>query len=408
MLADKAGILGHKRTATTNRVEQVIISKGRRPVIKAIFALIIAALISACNQTAQVRPTLPATVEPQPLRGVLQRYDDRLWFQPCYERLWWPVLDYTAAAEVSPLHQRLAGGHDLYVEVDGAVDEQQQNQLLISQVNVAGGTAETCAYRIRDLSFRAANSSPYWVADIKQDSVTVKTANPLGRFSFLVDHQEDEQGLLYRQTRAVDDPFSIRLTRQRCDDRSTGTILAYRAEMILFGHTYPGCARRGHPLEEQLQGYYWYADRQGDQVVLNVSADQRVQLVRKDRAGRVISERGQWQLSRSGKLILSMKHSNGKEFVLLFRRQENGTLSLQSEQLGWAPARAAFLQWRPSGLSGGRRLPVAGEDLPEPLSDDNEIITVPGFEPVPAVPDGEQLKPITVTECHAEGDDPAC
>lgn len=366
--------------------------------------LVLAGLLTACNGSARVKPVMPSELESQPLAGVLQRYDDVLWFRPCYERLWWPVQDYTDQTELHSLYQRLdaTGQGELYVEVNGAVDPEQNNQLLLDKVRVAGGTRDTCAYRINNLQFRAASSSPYWVADINDAAVVVKTANPLGRYSFLVDSETDETGTVYRETTNVKQPFFIRIAEQRCEDGSNGTLLAYQADMQLFGHTYSGCARRGHQTEDQLEGYYWYAAAQVDQVVMNIQPDRKVQLVRKDRQGRVVSERGSWQFLQSGKLILSMKRKNGKEFVLLFRRQDNGELLLQSDDLAWAPVQAAFLQWRPSGLPGGRQRPVSGEQLAEPLPEDSEVISVPDFTPVQALPDGDQLIPITVTECLPE------
>ena len=370
----------------------------------------LAGLLAACGGASRTILPLPEGLETQPLAGVLQRYDDTLWFRPCYERLWWPVEDYTGQTELLPQYERLSitGQGELYVEVKGAVDPQQNNRLLIDSLRVAGGNADTCAYRINNLQFRAASSSPNWVADLSEESAVVKTANPLGRYSFLVTRQQDELGTLYQETTQTERPFLIRITEQRCEDSNSGTLLAYHAQMHLFGHSYGGCARRGHQAEEQLEGYYWYADAEADQVVLNILPDRRAQLVRKNRQGRAVSERGSWQLLQSGKLILSMKRQDGKEFVLLLRQQENGELRLQNKDLSWASEQAAFVQWRPSGLPGGRLLPREGDQQNDAPTQSGDVISVPEFNPVPASPNGEQLIPITVTECAPETVDQSC
>lgn len=376
-------------------------------VYRAVFiAAVISVLLSGCNT---LRPVLPDALSVKPVSGVLQRVEEQLWFQPCFERLWWPVNDYTQTAELQRLYERFAGPGTLpvYIEADAVVDPAQGHRMLISRIKVAGGTASTCSYRIDGVAFRAASESPYWIADIAEDSVVVKSTNPLGRYSFLVTATEDEAGVIYRETTAVAQPFSIRLTEQRCEESSNGTVLNYAARMVLFGHPYQGCARRGHSGETQLHGYYWYSPGGTDQVVMNLGDDQRVQLVYKTPGGRVTTVRGHWQFLESGKLILSMKHRNGKEFLALFRRQDSGAFTLQGNAFEWAPAQADFQHWQPSGLPGGRALP--GQDTEQvPDNDGVQVITLPSFAAPTAQADGEQLTPIRVTECEPQAPSDAC
>ncbi|WP_299195649.1 hypothetical protein [uncultured Amphritea sp.] len=353
---------------------------------------------------------LPAKV--QSLSGVLLEGEGGLWFQPCYERLWWPVQDLTEQQELTEIYQKFTAlsREVLYVELQGAVDASQSNRLLVKTVDTVGGTAQTCHFSLEGLEFRAASSKPVWVADIRTSQVLVKSVNPPGSYSFYTVNEtafaNDPQGkqdsdaggnsqpetvaqggsvtdaaditndlkvvAFYREKTPSKTPLQIKIIQKRCIDSVTGTLLPFTAEMRFYGQLYPGCARKGQPLNSEINGFYWYQPEGKPQVMFKLSADQRVQLVTRDSQGKTVTERGRWQQLQSGKLIFSMRDVVQREYLMLFFREPDGRLILQTGSEHLVSLGAAFKLWRPSGLEGGQVLAIA-----KPANEPTEQLPLP-------------------------------
>ncbi|RTE66388.1 hypothetical protein EH243_07270 [Amphritea opalescens] len=341
----------------------------------------------------------PSQAPIQALSGVIVERQEQLWFQPCHEKLWWPLQDFTPQQELTGYYQRFTqfSHKDLYVELQGAVDSALDNALLVKRVDTVGGTAATCHFRLDDILFRAASSEPHWVADIFADHVLVKSINPLGRFNFKVTdtpadtdsvdimfadkaeaNSTDTVVAHYRERREGDRqhfqsssrkaPFDITIIEKRCIDTESGTLLPLTAQMTFFGKSYEGCARQGRPAITELAGFYWYQPANGHQVMFKLSKDHRVQLVSRDSSGKAVTEHGQWQYLQSGKLIFSMRDAQQQEYLMLFRRASSGQLVLQTGSDRLAALGATFQLWQPSGLSGGQPLPGSVKPAPQPRS----------------------------------------
>lgn len=371
---------------------------------------------------------LPAKV--QSVSGVLLERDNALWFQPCYERLWWPVQDLTEQKELTDIYRgfNALSGEPLYVELQGAVDASQENRLLVKTVDTVGGTAQTCHFSLEGLEYRVASSEPVWVADIRANQTLVKSVNPPGSYSFYTVNEmegrpakqdsvtdnsadidtggdastgseknkisdSDENDLsgkevqlgsvsdavetrndlqvvaLYRETKPSKTPLQIKIIQKRCVDSATGTLLPLTAEMRFYGHLYQGCARKGRSLNNEINGFYWYQPEGKPQVVFKLSANQRVQLVTRNSQGKTVTDRGRWQHLQSGKLIFSMRDAEQQEYLMLFIREPDGRLILQTGSEHLVSLGATFRLWRPSGLEGGQVLAIAkpANESAEPL-----------------------------------------
>lgn len=338
---------------------------------------------------------LSAPVSLQSLAGVIVERAGDLWFQPCYERLWWQVEDNTQQQELTGYYRQFSmlSNEELYVQLQGGINPQQSNKLRVHAVDTVGGTAQTCNFRLEGLQYRAASSDPIWVADIMADQVIVKSVNPPGSYRFhTVNESEkandpssqlatatngdaedtDRSGggsdsavvALYRETASAKSPLQIKIIQTRCVDSKTGTLLPFTAEMSLFGRLYQGCARKGHPVSSEINGFYWYQPDGGSQVMFKLSSGQRVQMVTRDARGKTVAERGRWQYLQSGKLIFSMRDAEQQEYLMLFTRESDGRLVLQTGSEHLVSYGAAFKLWRPSGLSGGQlltNLPTGGK-----------------------------------------------
>lgn len=360
------------------------------------------ALLTLAGCAAKKSQPLATPVSLQTLAGVIVERAGVLWFQPCYERLWWQIQDNTEQQELTGYYRQFSmlSNEELYVQLQGGVDPQQDNKLWVNSIDTVGGTAQTCNFRLEGLQFRAASSDPVWVADIMAGQVTVKSVNPLGSYSFQTVNESEkadnasinktteadvtetdateakateENGTaeaaersgggsgsdviaLYRETVPAKKSLQIKIIQKRCVDSETGTLLPFTAEMSLFGRLYQGCARKGHPVNSEINGFYWYQPEGGSQVMFKLSSDQRVQLVTRDSRGKAVAERGRWQYLQSGKLIFSMRDAGQQEYLMLFTRESDGRLVLQTGSEHLVSYGAAFKLWRPSGLSGGQLL----------------------------------------------------
>ncbi|WP_156815107.1 hypothetical protein [Amphritea japonica] len=322
-------------------------------------ALLVLLILGGCA-TGNMR-SFPTAIPVKSLSGVIAEKDGTLWFRPCNDRLWWPVQDYTEEQELAGYYRQfiLDSKAELYFELQGAVDPEQENSLLVKQLDTIGGTAATCNFQLRDVEFRAASSSPYWVADIGTKMTAVKSVNPAGSYHFFTLEESTDDPLVahvYREKTKVAQPLQIKILSERCVDPENGTVLPFSAEMKFFGNIYKGCARKGHPSSEFLSGFYWHQPQDKPQILFKLSPNKRVQLVTRDSAGHAVTERGTWQSLESGKLIFSMLDSNEKEYLMLFRWEGAGRLILQAGSEHYTSAGAAFRLWRPSGLSGGTLL----------------------------------------------------
>ena len=321
-----------------------------------LLSLFISGLI-ACTPGNNRGQELSAAV---PLSGVIVNKDGQLWFQPCQERLWWPLTDETQLQELASLYQRFTDAHnvELYTELKAAINAESDNALQVYQIDLVGGGRDTCYYRLNGLQYRAASSAPYWVADIRSDRVAVKSVKPLGSYNFFAEKADPEEGdnrEIFRETTPVRQPMSVVIIPGRCTDQTNGTILPFRAELNLFGQLYRGCARQGHTKEQVLTGLYW-TEWSGRQAMFRLLPDSRIQLARQDVSGNSVTEKGHWQYLESGKLILSMRDSQQKEFIVLLRRQPDGSFKLQTPAQKLAPNGTRFIRWQPSGLAGGQLL----------------------------------------------------
>ena len=328
-----------------------------RPLSLAVLSLLL--MLGGCA-TGDMR-SFPALLPVKSLSGVIAEKEGTLWFRPCNDRLWWPVKDYTVQQELAGFYRKfvLDSKVELYLELQGAVDPQQGNSLLVKQLDTVGGTAATCNFQLRDVEFRAASSSPYWVADIGTKMTAVKSVKPAGSYHFFTLEESTDDPLVahfYRERTKVAQPLQIKILSKRCVDPENGTVLPFSAEMRFFGNIYKGCARKGHPSSEFLSGFYWYQPQDKPQIMFKLSPNKRVQLVTRNSRGNAVTERGTWQYLESGKLIFSMLDSNEKEYLMLFRWEGAGRLILQAGSEYYASAGAMFRLWRPSGLSGGTLL----------------------------------------------------
>ncbi|WP_417222076.1 hypothetical protein [Amphritea sp.] len=330
----------------------------------------------------------PSQAPLQSLSGVVVESQDQLWFQPCHEKRWWPLQDFTEQQALTEYYQRFTefSKKELYMELQGAVEPALDNRLLVKQIDTVGGTAATCNFRLDGIVYRAASSDPYWVADIRTDHVVVKSIKPLGRYRFKTlgeseakDSKDDDTEVetpfpviaRYQEVKPSKKPFQITIMQQRCIDSASGTLLPLTAQMTFFGQQYSGCARQGHTAIEAVTGLYWYQPPEGHQVMFKLSDDNQVQLVSRDAAGKVVTEKGRWQYLQSGKLIFSMLDANQHEYLMLFRRTTAGPLVLQTGSERLAALGATFQLWQPSGLEGGQLLP---SDQERQISDDHDTI----------------------------------
>lgn len=373
----------------------------------AVFITAFVALLTLAGCAAKKSQPLTTPVSLQTLAGVIVERAGVLWFQPCYERLWWQIQDNTEQQELTGYYRQFSmlSNEELYVQLQGGVDPQQDNKLWVNSIDTVGGTAQTCNFRLEGLQFRAASSDPLWVADIMAGQVTVKSVNPPGSYSFQTVNESEQADnasinktaeaddtetdateadsteekitetngtaeasersgggtgsdviALYRETVPAKKPLQIKIIQKRCVDSETGTLLPFTAEMSLFGRLYQGCARKGHPVNSEINGFYWYQPEGKSQVMFKLSSDQRVQLVTRDSRGKALAERGRWQYLQSGKLIFSMRDAGQQEYLMLFTRESDGRLVLQTGSEHLVSYGAAFKLWRPSGLSGGQLL----------------------------------------------------
>ncbi|MBN3561786.1 hypothetical protein [Aliamphritea spongicola] len=302
------------------------------------------------------------------LRGVVQLKDDQLRFQPCFDTGWWPLIDDTADGSVQRFYRQLgAGGLPVYMEFIAAQAD-AQNRVRVSELQVAGGTESTCFFDLSNVSFRAASTSPYWVADIQENGVRVQSVEPLGSYSFPVSRQAPEgtstegvsaggrsNGALSREQTFASvvsakgiPEFKIALKPGRCIDPENGTLLNFRASMLLYGNEYIGCARQGEATEDMVSGFYKF--RTGNtEALLKLHKDGRVSLVRRQQ-NHAVTERGTWQLLESQKLVLTMSDVSGKAFLLIFKRLNRAMYQLQGGRLGELPEGARFQRWMQSPL----------------------------------------------------------
>lgn len=369
-------------------------------------AFIVLLILGGC--AAEELRTLPGSVSIKSLSGVMAEKQGKLWFRPCNERLWWLLKDYTEQQEIAGFYRQFTQDSkaELYIELQGAVDPEQENSLLVSQLDTVGGTASTCNFQLRDIEFRAASSSPYWVADVGTKMTSVKSFKPAGSYHFFTQEGSSDDPLvanIYREKTSVEQPLQIKILSRRCIDPENGTVLPFSAEMTFFGNIYKGCARKGHPSTEFLSGFYWYQPPGKYQVMFKISSDKRVQLVTRDARGSAVTERGVWQYLESGKLIFSMIDAKEDEYLLLFRLGAEGRLILQTGSERYASAGTAFQLWRPSGLSGGQLLEAQSrvhQDSTSSVMKSSELISseLINSSVLPANIDDELLNEIIITE----------
>ncbi|MDO6562200.1 hypothetical protein Q4488_02285 [Amphritea sp. 1_MG-2023] len=352
-----------------------------------LISVLLTLMVTGCVVKQPQQQLFPSQLPLQSLAGVVIQRQQQLWFQPCYEKRWWPIEDFTPQQELSEHYQRFTGfsKSDLYVELQAVVDPAFDKRLLVKQLDTVGGTAATCHFRLAGVLFRAASSDPHWVADILTDRVIVKSVKPLASFQFQTRAQtltvdetvsSDELGaaasqgkdfaVIARYTEKIvkqgKQPFEITLIKQRCVDSESGALLPLTAQMMFYDRAYHGCARRGHTQTDEIAGFYWYQPEDGHQVMFKLSTDYQVQLVSRDASGKAMTEHGHWQYLKSGKLIFSMQDAEQHEYLMLFRRGTGGQLVLQTGADHWVEYGATFKLWRPSGLQGGVLLP---RDKPE-------------------------------------------
>lgn len=363
--------------------------------------LFTALFITACNQVK------PAPDSLRTVAGVIIKEDGQYWFQPCFERNWWRMQDKTTAQDLTQYYSRFSGAANqpVYMELDllpGAVSDPV---LRAYHLRVAGGTAATCSFRLAGLEYRAASFSPYWVADIDDATVTVKSANPVARYSFSTEKKPlNSNGYEFLQAGAATDPFSIRITAGRCVDKDNGTLLNYLAQMQLFGQAYTGCARAGRMNNATpVIGYYWYGDstaRSSELMLFRLSANHRVDLVSRQPGQETITVRGTWQYLESGKLILTMKDRQNKGFLLMFTRLDNRSLVLEAGLSGYGSKGSEYRFWQPLDLPGGqlsRKLIPQAEVLRQASQQLPKSVAEIGFKVVPAQT-GLALPEIIVSE----------
>lgn len=353
-----------------------------------ILPLFMALALAGCAVDKPKPKPFPSQAPLQSLSGVVVESQDQLWFQPCHEKRWWPLQDFTEQQALTGYYQRFTefSKKELYMELQGVVEPTLDNRLLIKQINTVGGTAATCHFRLDGILFRAASSDPYWVADISTDHVVVNSIKPLGRYRFkTLDDIEikDSKGddikadrpfpiiARYRAIKPGKKPFEITITQQRCIDNVSGTLLPLTAQMAFLGEQYSGCARQGHTVSDKVTGLYWYQPPEGHQVMFKLAEDNRVKLVSRNVSGKVVAEQGQWQYLQSGKLIFSMQDANQHEYLMLLRRTAAGPLVLQAGAERLAALGAKFQRWQPSGLEGGQLLP---SDQERQINDDHDTI----------------------------------
>lgn len=352
-------------------------------------------------------PVKPPQDSLRTVAGVIIKEDGQFWFQPCYERNWWRMQDKTDKQDLRQYYGRLSGAANqpVYMELDLLPGSDAEPAMMAYQLRVAGGTAATCSFRLAGVEYRAASFSPYWVADIEEAIVTVKSANPIGLYSFVTEKTSRHYGgYEYQQAGVVPDPFSIRITAGHCVDKSNGTLLNYRARMQLFGQPYSGCARAGRArTKTPVSGYYWYGDSTAalsELMLFRLSDNNRVDLVSRYPGKETITVRGTWQYLESGKLILTMTDRRKQEFLLIFSRLDNRSLVLEAGQPVYGVKGTEYRFWQPLDLPGGQlsRKPIplaevlqqAPQQLPKSVA---EI----GFKVVPAQT-GQAIPEITVSE----------
>ncbi len=313
----------------------------------------------------------PATLAPEQnlqLRGIVQLKDEQLRFRPCFDTGWWPLTDGTRDGSLTRFYGQLgAEGLPVYMEFIAAQAD-AQNRVNVSELQVAGGSESTCFFDLSNVSFRAASSSPYWVADIQENGARVQSIDPPGSYSFSVSRQVPEESggevvslsprhkgaLSQKQTFASVvsargfPEFKIDLKPGRCVDPANGTLLNFRASMLLYGNEYIGCARQGEQAEEMISGFFKF--RAGaTEALLKLHKDGRVSLVRKQQ-NHAVTERGTWQLLESQKLVLTMSDVSGKAFLLIFKRLNRAMYQLEAGRLAGLPEGARFQRWMQSPL----------------------------------------------------------
>ncbi len=361
----------------------------------------------------------PAAVELYTLRGVVTEASGQLRFQPCFERRWWGLLDASPQQALRQFQQQLSGvaNTPVYMELTAVLESPQAQRLVVQQLKVAGGTADTCHFDLPGVTFRAASPSPFWVADVNANTVVVKSVNPVGRYTFIVERDEQEDGALEYRERSPRrlPPFLLRLTAGHCVDPQNGTLLDYRARMRLFGQMYEGCARAGQAVDRSPLGLYWYeaqtAEAGNMAVLMKLQDESRVDLVSRRADGATTTQRGRWQLLDSGKLILTLKNREQQEYLLIFSRQANRAFRLERSHTAFLTAGAEFRFWQIHALPGGGPLydtpppevtgSVGAQSEPVEAESGAPAARSAGgleFRAVPAYTDGSNLTEIFVSE----------
>jgi|GEM_PF-1329463 len=271
------------------------------------------------------------------VRGMVSYFDGFYYVDTCYTQ------DRTQLADPDGLLQRhfpavnQEQAPPIYMEIGGQRDS--DGRWLVQEMHVAGGSRDACKHELHSIDLRAAGE-PEWVADLVGDRLQIQVMDQLALLSLDVEYFRDPRfgdewkgELRNKLGKHYDVELTVR--RQPCEDQYQ-VWYGLTATLLVNDQLYKGCARRGSLAARSLHGIYSNELPTGDQpgvfVVLELRSEGQLLLTYDYRNGQpLIIQRGNWQLTESGRVMLNVAEQDGRaeQKVMLFSRPATGGLELE-------------------------------------------------------------------------------
>ncbi|MEY4591952.1 MAG: hypothetical protein RIR18_847 [Pseudomonadota bacterium] len=190
-----------------------------------------------------VEPTAPASSEEKIAKGLLLQHEGRKIFSPCRHRSYYQLEDVSPNAEVSAQLAQLglADGKNIYVEFLSVI---VQDQLQVKHINLARTEARCHEAGGPDEVWRAAGSQTgqetAWQLVVAADELLLtRPGKPELKLAYKV--KNGEGGAVVLSTPEKPET-GWRILRQYCQDKTSGTLYGWRAELTVDGEVLKGCA----------------------------------------------------------------------------------------------------------------------------------------------------------------------
>ena len=181
----------------------------------------------------------PSDNEEKIAKGLLLQHEGRMIFSPCRHRSYYQLEDLSPnrglTAQLTELG--LADGKSLYVELQGALDD---NRLRARNLNLARTESRCHEAGGPDELWRAAGQNAPWrFVAIAGELLLTRPGMPELKLAYTKVKSEDDRVELVtpEKTEAV-----WRLRRQYCQDKTAGMLFGWRAEIKVDGEVLQGCA----------------------------------------------------------------------------------------------------------------------------------------------------------------------